>query len=98
MPLLSNAQKSVLELLPGADKLGYDARTGAHRLTGSVNFIYQGNTMYCDSAHYFDKTNEVRAYGNVHITKDDINLFCDSLYYNGKTRKAKLWGHVRVWQ
>jgi lipopolysaccharide assembly outer membrane protein LptD (OstA) len=96
MPLLSSAQKSVLELLPGADKLGYDAKTGAHRLTGSVNFIYQGNTMYCDSAHYFDKTNEVRAYGNVHITKDDINLFCDSLYYNGKTRKAKLWGHVRV--
>lgn len=96
MPLLSSAQKSVLELLPGADKLGYDERTGAHRLTGSVNFIYQGNTMYCDSAHYFDKTNEVRAYGNVHITKEDINLFCDSLYYNGKTRKAKLWGHVRA--
>jgi lipopolysaccharide export system protein LptA len=90
------AQSGVLELLPGAEKLGYNQKTGAHRLVGKVNFIYQGNTMYCDSAHYFDKTQEVRAYGNVHITKDDINLYCDSLYYNGKTKRAKLWGHVRV--
>ncbi|MES2799849.1 MAG: OstA-like protein [Bacteroidota bacterium] len=91
-----HAQKGILELLPGSDKLGYNEKTGAHRLVGSVNFNYQGNTMYCDSAHYFDKTNEVRAYGNVHILKDNINLFCDSLYYNGKTQRAKLWGHVRA--
>lgn len=96
LPLFSVAQKDVLELLPGSEKLGYNEKTGAHRLVGSVSFVYQGNTMYCDSAHYFDKSQEVRAYGNVHITKDDINLFCDSLYYNGKTKKAKLWGHVRV--
>jgi lipopolysaccharide export system protein LptA len=92
----SSAQNKILELLPGSEKLGYNEKTGAHRLVGSVNFVYQGNTMYCDSAHYFDKSEEVRAYGNVHITKDGINLFCDSLYYNGKTRKAKLWGHVKV--
>lgn len=92
----ATAQGNVLELLPGAEKLGYDSKTGAHRLVGSVNFIYQGNTMYCDSAHYFSKTNEVRAYGNVHITKNEINLFCDSLYYNGNTKQSKLWGHVRV--
>jgi lipopolysaccharide export system protein LptA len=90
------SQKSVLELLPGSEKLGYNEKTGAHRLVGTVNFIYQGNTMYCDSAHYFDKSQVVRAYGNVHVTKEDINLYCDSLYYNGKTKKAKLWGHVRV--
>lgn len=96
LPTLVLAQKNILELLPGSDKLGYNEKTGAHRLVGSVNFIYQGNTMYCDSAHYFDKSQEVRAYGNVHITKEDINLFCDSLYYNGKTKKAKLWGNVRV--
>lgn len=96
LPFFTIAQNNILELLPGSDKLGYNEKTGAHRLIGSVNFRYQGNTMYCDSAHYFDKTQEVRAYGNVHITKDDINLFCDSLYYNGKTKKAKLWGHVRV--
>jgi lipopolysaccharide export system protein LptA len=90
------AQKNVLQLLPGSEKLGYNQKTGAHRLIGSVNFTYQGNTMYCDSAHYMDKIAEVRAYGNVHITKGEINLYCDSLFYNGKTRKAKLWGNVRV--
>lgn len=90
------AQNNVLELLPGADKFEYNEKTGIHSLTGNINFIYQGNTMYCDSAHYKDKSQEVRAYGNVHITKQDLNLFCDSLYYNGKTKKAKLWGNVRV--
>ena len=90
------AQSGSLELLPGAELLGYDNKTGAHRLVGSVNFLYQGNTMYCDSAHYFEKIKAVKAYGNVHITKDDINLYCDSLYYDGKNKKAKLWGHVRA--
>ena len=91
-----NAQGNALELLPGSEKLGYHKKLGYQYLVGGVNFRYQGNTMYCDSAHYYDKINVVRAYGNVHIMKDDINLFCDSLYYNGKTKKAKLWGHVRA--
>ncbi len=89
-------QGKILELLPGSEKLGYDSRTGAHRLVGTVNFVYQGNTMYCDSAHYFDKLQQVKAYGKVHIVKDAISLYCDSMHYNGKTKKAKLWGHVRV--
>lgn len=93
-----NAQGNILELLPGVDKFEYNEETGIHRLFGSggVNFIYQGNTMYCDSAHYWSKTEEVRAYGSVHIVKEDLNLYCDSLYYNGNTRKAKLWSNVRV--
>lgn len=90
------AQNGTLELLPGSELLGYDNKTGAHRLVGTVNFIYQGNTMYCDSAHYFEKIKAVKAYGNVHITKDDVNLYCDSLFYDGKNKKAKLWGHVRA--
>jgi lipopolysaccharide assembly outer membrane protein LptD (OstA) len=93
----SLAQKDILELLPGADKLIYDEKLKAQRLIGNINFIYQGNKMYCDSAHFYEKTNEVRAYGKVHINKNDtLNLYCDSLYYNGKLKLAKLWGHVRV--
>ena len=92
----ASSQNNILELLPGAEKMGYNEKLGFHYLVGGVNFTYQGNTMYCDSAHYFDKSNEVKAYGNVHVTKEEINLFCDSLYYNGKTRKAKLWSKVRV--
>jgi lipopolysaccharide assembly outer membrane protein LptD (OstA) len=93
---LNYGQGKTLELLPGSEKLGYDSKSGAHRLVGTVNFVYQGNTMYCDSAHYFDKQQRVKAFGKVHIVKDAINLYCDSLDYNGKTKKAKLWGHVRV--
>lgn len=92
------AQKDILQLLPGTYKLSYDDKTGAQKLTGGgVNFIYQGSTMYCDSAWFFDKRNELRAYGKVHINSNDtLNLFCDSMAYNGRTRKAKLWGNVRV--
>lgn len=91
------AQNNILELLPGSERLEYDSKTGIHRLYGNVNFKYQSNLMYCDSAHYYQRTNEVYAYGNVHINKrDTLNLYCDSLYYHGGTRMAKLWGHVRV--
>lgn len=93
----SSGQNSVLELLPGSERLEFDEKTGIHRLYGNVNFKYQSNVMFCDSAHYHQKKNAVYAYGNVHINKrDTLNLFCDSLYYNGKTRMAKLWGNVRV--
>ena len=91
------AQGDILELLPGSKILKFNEKTGIHRLIGDVNFTYQGNIMYCDSAHYHERKKSVYAYGNVHINKrDTLNLFCDSLYYNGNTRKAKLWGHVRV--
>jgi lipopolysaccharide assembly outer membrane protein LptD (OstA) len=91
------AQSDVLELLPGSKILKYNEETGVHRLLGDVNFKYQGNIMFCDSAHYHKATKNVRAYGHVHINKrDTLNLFCDSLVYDGRTRKAKLWGNVRV--
>ena len=93
----SYGQGSWLELLPGAKKLSYDEKSGKERLTGFLNFKYQGNVMFCDSAHYKKRTGEVWAYGKVQINKaDTLNLFCDSMYYNGKTRMAKLWGHVRI--
>ncbi len=93
----SFAQNDILELLPGSETLEYDKKTGRHRLIGNVNFLYQGNKMYCDSAHYYSANKTVRAYGHVHINKrDTLNLFCDSLFYDGKNRKATLWGNVRV--
>ena len=85
-----------LVLLPGSEKIYFDKRTQTHRLVGTVSFTYQGNTMYCDSAHYQEAQKKVRAYGNVHITKDQINLYCDSLFYSGSNKFARLWGHVDV--
>lgn len=87
----------ILELLPGSEKMVYDEKTGTQRIIGNVNFVYQGNTMYCDSAYFYIKRNEVKAYGKVHINKNDtLNLFCDSMFYSGKTKYAKLWGNVRA--
>jgi lipopolysaccharide assembly outer membrane protein LptD (OstA) len=92
----SSAQR-ILELLPGSKKMVMDQKGKRIRLIGNVNFVYQGNKMYCDSAHYFEKKQLVRAYGHVHINKrDTLNLFCDSLHYDGKTKMANLWGNVRV--
>lgn len=66
-------------------------------MVGFLNFKYDGNTMFCDSLHYKEKTKELWAFGKVQINKaDTLNLFCDSLYYNGKTKMAKLKGHVRL--
>lgn len=89
--------QSMLELLPGSKELVYDEKEGAHKLLGGANFIYQRNTMYSDSAYFYDKTKILKAYGNVHIQKDGtVNLFCDSLQYDGNTGKSKMWGHVRA--
>ena len=90
------SQNNILELLPGTKKALYDKKFGRHRLIGTVSFIYQGNTMYCDSAHYQEKQKIVYAYGKVHITKGDINIYCDSAHYYGVQKLAKLWGNVRV--
>lgn len=87
--------QGTLQLLPGTQKV-YAIQNGIHRLVGSVSFVYQGNTMYCDSAHYNEKAKEVHAYGNVHIQKDGVNLYADSIFYAEKQKYAKLWGHVRA--
>lgn len=93
----SFGQGDWLQLLPGSKRLSYDERSGLERLTGNLVLTYQGNIMYCDSAHLRRNTREVWVYGKVQVNKaDSLNLFCDSLYYNGRTKMAKLWGNVRV--
>jgi lipopolysaccharide export system protein LptA len=88
--------QNLLELLPGAESLTFNERTGAQILKGNVKFQYQGAVMYCDSAYYYQKTKTVHAYSNIHLNqKDTLNLFCDSLHYDGNTELAKLWGNVR---
>lgn len=93
---LSLMAQGQLVLLPGSEKVYYNKRTQTHRLVGTVNFTYQGNTMYCDSAHYREYQKVVWAYGRVHIAKDDIHIYCDSLKYVGATKTAQLWGNVRI--
>lgn len=95
LSLIQVYSQGQLQLLPGTEKM-YAIQNGVHRLVGTVSFAYQGNTMYCDSAHYNEKAKNVRAYGNVHIQKNGINLYADSIYYAEKDKYAKLWGHVKA--
>ena len=95
-PLLFS-QNNLMELAPGAEKLIYNKETGEHRLLGNIHITFQSNTIYCDSASYFEKSSILKMYSNVHLNKrDTLNLYCDSLHYDSKTRKAKLWGNVRI--
>jgi lipopolysaccharide export system protein LptA len=89
-------QKYPIILLPGSQKIEYNKKTGEHKLLGTVNFTYKGNTMYCDSAAYNEKSQTIKAFGNVHIQKDQLNLYCDSFYYKTSIKYAKLWGNVRI--
>lgn len=97
-PLSVKAQKGVIELLPGTQKLTYDDVSGAQKLIGGgVNINYEGNKVYADSIFYFEKQKLIKGYGHVQIIKNDnLNLYCDSMWYFTDTQKAKLYSHVKV--
>lgn len=60
-------------------------------LIGNVKFRKEGMYMYCDSAHFYDKTNSFNAYGNIKMEQGDtLFVYADELYYNGQTEIAKI--------
>lgn len=90
-------QGGFLDLMPGSERMNGDEKLGITYLAGNVNFKFNGNTMYCDSAVYYKKTSEIKAFRNVHITKPGgLNLFCNQLTYDSKTKVAFLNGNVRA--
>ena len=66
-------------------------------LTGDVRFRHEGAYLYCDSAHYYTKSNSLYAYGNVHMEQGDtLFLYGAWLYYDGNTRLAIVREKVRL--
>lgn len=66
-------------------------------LTGNVRFRHAGAFLYCDSAHYYPKTNSLFAFGNVHMEQGDtIFLYGARLYYEGNTRLVMVREKVRL--
>lgn len=66
-------------------------------LIGDVRFRHDDALMYCDSAHFFSKSNTLNAYSNVHIVQgDSVNIYGDKLYYDGNTRLARLRNNIRL--
>lgn len=67
------------------------------RLIGDVKFKHEGALLFCDSAHFFPKSNSMIAYQNVHINQGDtLHLYGDKLDYNGNTKIADITGNVRL--
>ena len=66
-------------------------------LIGNVRFRKEGMYMYCDSAHFYDKTNSFNAFGNIKMEQGDtLFVYADELYYNGQNETAKLRFNVKL--
>lgn len=82
-----------------ADKFSFDAfiNPDAQVFAGNVCFRHDGAFLYCDSAHYYQKTNSIFAFGNVHMEQGDtIFLYGARLYYDGNTKLAMVREKVRL--
>lgn len=69
-----------------SDNLHYDRfrNPDAQILDGNVAFRHQGATLYCDSAHFYEKSNSFEAFNNVRMYQGDtLSLFSDYAFYDG---------------
>lgn len=64
-------------------------------LVGNVQFRHEDAWMYCDSAHYYQKSNSLFAIGNVRIEQgDSLIITGKTLFYDGNRRLAQLRDNV----
>ena len=67
------------------------------RLIGNVKMRHDSAYFFCDSAHFFQKTNSFKAFQNVHIiVNDSVEVFSDLLDYDGNTRFAEFFDNVKL--
>ena len=67
------------------------------RLIGNVRMRHDSAYFFCDSAHFFQKTNSFNAFQNVHIiVNDSVEIFSDLLDYDGNTRFAEFFDNVKL--
>lgn len=77
--------------LEHADELRATSMTDYQVLVGNVEFRRDGMFMYCDSAHFYDKTGSFDAFGNVRMEQGDtLFVYSDTLNYSDPERKAVL--------
>lgn len=80
-----------------SDSMKYEQIDGRtrNRLNGNVRLKHNDLFMDCDSAWYYDDTNQVLAYSNIHIWQGDtLHIRGQYLTYDGNTRKAFLTDSV----
>jgi len=82
-----------------ADAMSFDGfmHPDYQLLSGNVRFRHEGAKLFCDSAHYFQKTNSLYAFGNVHMEQGDtLFLYGAWLYYDGTNKLAQVREKVRL--
>ena len=102
LPLQSAAQdgpvRRRVEILH-SDEMQYD-RMGdrsRNKLNGNVSLKHNDLYMTCDSALYYDDTNQVYAFSNIHIRQGDtIHIWGNYLFYDGDTGKAVMTDSVKL--
>lgn len=79
--------------LEHAETLVFDQATHADYqvLIGDVRFRHDSVWMYCDTAHYYQKSNSLYAFGNVRIEQGDtLFIYGKTLFYDGNRKLARL--------
>lgn len=67
------------------------------KLIGRVALHQNGVNFYCDSAIFYERSNQINAYGRIHIQQgDSMSLYGDTLFYDGNTKIATVLGRVRL--
>ena len=67
------------------------------RLIGNVRMRHDSAYFFCDSAHFYEKTNSFKAFQHVHIiVNDSVEVFSDLLDYDGNTRFAEFFDNVKL--
>jgi lipopolysaccharide export system protein LptA len=82
-----------------SDEMEYDrlADRSRNKLNGNVRLKHNDLYMICDSAWYYDETNQVFAFSNIHIWQGDtIHIWGQYLSYNGDTGKAVMTDSVEL--
>jgi lipopolysaccharide export system protein LptA len=82
-----------------SDSMEYDrlADRSRNRLIGDVSLKHNDLYMHCDSAWYYDDTNQVYAFSKIHIWQGDtLHIWGQYLAYNGDTGKAVMTDSVEL--
>ncbi len=99
----SGTEQPEMIYLEHSDRLVFDkqnnfdeARNADYQLlVGNVQFRHEDAWMYCDSAHYYQKSNSLFAIGNVRIEQgDSLIITGKTLFYDGNRRIAQLRNNV----
>lgn len=80
--------------LEHADVLKKVASDSFQILVGNVEFRRQDMYMYCDSAHFYDKSGSFKAFGNVRMEQGDtLYVYADELDFDGTMEIATLYAN-----